>query len=82
MEFKEISEQQSESKINTVVQTLSKYPSSEKVEFSVIASEKYMFAEPIEITLVWVNKSETDQIIMIRDYWEHPIAVGASIIDL
>ena len=82
IEKAETSLKQNSSESDDIFQTLSKYPSSEKVEFSVIASKEYLFEKPIVITLVWINKSETDQKIMIRDYWEHPIGVGASITDL
>ncbi len=59
-----------------------KYPSSEIVEFTFTAAEKYTFGEPIEMTLKWLNKSQDNQVIMIRDYWEHPIGIGASIINI
>ena len=59
-----------------------KYPSSNNVEFTVKARKKYKFSEPIQITLIWTNNSNSSEKIMIRDYWEHPIGIGASITDL
>ncbi|NQZ48034.1 MAG: hypothetical protein HRT63_10990 [Erythrobacter sp.] len=58
------------------------YPTSDKVEFNIKAEKKYYAGKPIEIKLIWKNKSNSNEKIMIRDYWEHPIGTGASIMDL
>jgi len=75
-QFSEISQKQIDSL------QLYKYPSSDNVKFIVKSSKKYKFSEPIKITLIWTNNSESSEKIMIRDYWEHPIGVGATITDL
>ncbi|WP_324027808.1 hypothetical protein QSV08_07635 [Maribacter sp. BPC-D8] len=58
------------------------YPTSDKVEFNIKVEKEYYADKPIEIKLVWKNKSNKTEKIMIRDYWEHPIGTGASIMDL
>ena len=58
------------------------YPTSDKVEFNIKAEKEYFADKPIEIKLIWKNKSQNTEKIMIRDYWEHPIGTGASIMDL
>ncbi|UKM66188.1 hypothetical protein GSB9_02767 [Flavobacteriaceae bacterium GSB9] len=58
------------------------YPTSDKVEFNIKAEKEYYADKPIEIKLIWKNKSQNTEKIMIRDYWEHPIGTGASIMDL
>jgi len=57
------------------------YPTSDKVEFNIKVEKEYYVDKPIEIRLIWTNKSNTTEKIMIRDYWEHPIGTGASIMD-
>ena len=57
------------------------YPTSDKVEFNIKAEKEYYSDKPIEIKLIWKNKSRETEKIMIRDYWEHPIGTGASIMD-
>ena len=57
------------------------YPTSDKVEFYIKAEKEYSVGKPIEIKLIWKNESNTVEKIMIRDYWEHPIGTGASIMD-
>ena len=58
------------------------YPTSDKVVFNIKARKEYYAGKPIEIKLIWKNESEKTEKIMIRDYWEHPIGTGASIMDL
>jgi hypothetical protein len=58
------------------------YPTSTKVEFNIKAEKEYYAGKPIEIKLIWKNKSNKTEKIMIRDYWEHPIGTGASIKNL
>ena len=66
--------------LNTQIQ-FPGYPTSEKVEFSIEVEKEYFAEKPIEIKLVWKNKSDKTEKIMIRDYWEHPIGTGVSIVD-
>ena len=58
------------------------YPTSEKVVFNIKAGKEYYAGKSIEIKLIWKNESDKTEKIMIRDYWEHPIGTGASIMDL
>ena len=58
---------------------LADYPTSEAVEFTIESEEKNLEEEPIIIKMIWTNLSDKPEIIMIRDSWEHPMGVGASI---
>ena len=66
--------------LNAQIQFLS-YPTSDKIEFNIKTEKEYYSDKPIEIKLIWKNKSQETEKIMIRDYWEHPIGTGASIMD-
>ncbi len=68
-------------KLNAQIQ-FPDYPTSDKFEFNIKAEKDYYVGKPIEIKLIWKNKSNATEKIMIRDYWEHPIGTGASIMDL
>ena len=66
--------------LNAQIQ-FSGYPTSDKVEFNIKTEKEYYVGKPIVIKLIWINKSNVNEKIMIRDYWEHPIGTGASIMD-
>lgn len=44
------------------------YPTSDKVEFTIKAKKEFYAGDPIEIKLIWENKSDDTEKIMIKDY--------------
>ncbi|MDP8079716.1 hypothetical protein [Phocoenobacter skyensis] len=53
------------------------FPSSKEVEFSINAKKKYKQGKVIDIDLVWKNNSDENETILIYDYKNSLIGLGA-----